>query len=150
MWHTVLIALHALSGAVALMTGLVAHRGRALFETYLWSLVATVIFLALAVVEEWSRLDAAAQVLFAAFTGLGVVMVWLATRARGLPLSPRYVSLVGFTVVALFDAFIVITVLNVGAPVFLVVASGVLVAIGGHFVLRAINARLLSEVAASR
>jgi hypothetical protein len=39
--------------------------------------------------------------------------------------------------IALFDAFVVITVLNAGAPVWLVVASGVLIAVAGHFALRA-------------
>lgn len=138
MWHAILIALHAFTGTVALGAGLVAHRRRVLFGTYLWSLVATVVFLAAAVVEEWALLDGLSRALFTAFAGLGVVMVWLALDARRVPvLSEPYVDRVGFTLVALFDAFIVITVLNLGAPVWLVVASGVAVAIAGHFVLRA-------------
>ncbi|MPZ80909.1 MAG: hypothetical protein GEV28_11130 [Actinophytocola sp.] len=142
--HAVLIALHALTGTVALLAGCVAHRRRAYFEVYLWSLVATVAFLAAAVAEEWSRLDAVSRALFAAFVVLGLVMLWLACTARRLPApSPRYVDRVGFTLVALFDAFIVITVLNLGAPVALVVASGVVVAVAGHFALRAAKAETL-------
>jgi hypothetical protein len=138
MWHTILIAAHAIAGTVALLAGLVAHRGRALFDTYLWSLVATIALLAAAVFEEWGRLGGAARALFIAFVVLGGVMVWLAATARRLPArSPAYVDRVGFTLVALFDAFVVITVLNLGAPVALVVASGVVVAVAGHFVLRA-------------
>jgi hypothetical protein len=140
MWHTVLIGLHAVSGTLALLTGCLAHRGRALFGIYLWSLVATVAFLGAAVVEEWPRLDTLSRGLFGAFTVLGLVMVWLAVDARRLPApSPRYVDRVGFTVVALFDAFVVITVLNTGAPVAVVVGAGVVVAVAGHFVLRAVK-----------
>jgi hypothetical protein len=146
MWHTVLISLHAIGGTIALLAGCLAHRGRALFRTYLWSLVATIAFLGAAVVEEWSRLDALSRGLFGAFVVLGLVMVWLAFDARRLPApSPLYVDRVGFTVVALFDAFVVIAVLNAGAPVALVVAAGVVVAVAGHFVLRAVKAAVGGE-----
>lgn len=137
MWHTILIALHASAGTVALLAGLVAHRGRTWFAVYFWALVATVVTLAAAVAQEWALLDPAARLLFVTFTGLGVVMVWLARNAHG----PRYVDRVGFTLVALFDAFVVITVLNAGAPVAVVVGAGVVVAVAGHFVLRAVKAR---------
>lgn len=140
MWHTVLIALHAISGTIALLVGCLAHRARAMFRIYFWSLVATIAFLGAAVAAEWPRLDALSRGLFGAFAVLGLVMVWLAFDARRLPApSPRYVDRVGFTVVALFDAFVVITVLNAGASVALVVASGVVVAVAGHFVLRAVK-----------
>jgi hypothetical protein len=146
MSHTLLIALHALAGTVAPLAGCVAHRGRALFATYLWSLTATVVFLGAAVAEEWARLDGLSRALFGAFAVLGLVMLWLAFDARRLPTrSPGYVDRVGFTLVGLFDAFIVITVLNLGAPVALVVGSGVLVAIGGHFVLRGAKARISAQ-----
>lgn len=144
--HTVLIALHALTGAVALLAGCVAHRRRGYFEVYLWSLVTMVVFLAAAVAEEWTTIDGVSRVLFAAFVALGLAMLWLAFGARRLPApSPRYVDRVGFTLVALFDAFVVITVLNLGAPVALVVASGVAVAIAGHVALRAAKAATVRD-----
>ncbi len=71
---------------------------------------------------EWAELPAGTRVLFTAFALLGVVMLWRAARARPIrpsrrvPPSARYVEHVGFTLVALFDAFIVILVLNIGAP----------------------------------
>ena len=140
MWHGVLIGLHAGTGVLALLAGLGAHRGPRWFAVYLWSLVATMVFLAAAVVEEWATLDVAARVLFTAFVGLGVVMVRLAVQARGLGLTPRHVDLVGFTLVALFDAFMVITVLGAGATT--AVAAGVVVAITGHVALRTTKTRL--------
>ncbi len=140
--HTILIALHAATGTIALVTGLFAllREGR-LFGTYLTSLAATTAFLAAAVVAEWSALGAGARALFTAFVLLAMVMVARAVLARRmLPVGeqppPAYVEHVGFTLVALFDAFAVIAVLNAGAPIWLVVASGVLIAGAGHVVLR--------------
>ena len=143
MWHTVLIALHAIAATVALLAGGVAHRGRVLFDVYLWSLVAAIGFLVAAVLEGWARSDGGTRLLFGAFAVLGGVLVALAVSARGLEISPVYVDRVGFTLVALVDAFIVVTVLNLEAPVALVVGSGVVVAIGGHFVLRAAKAGMV-------
>lgn len=152
MGHATLIGLHAASGGIALIAGLVAHRGRVLFAVYWWALVATIVFLVAVVAEEWSRIDALSLVLFAAFAVLGAYMIGRAELARriqpaGAPPSPRYVEHVGFTVVGLFDAFIVITVLNVGAPVALVVAAGVLVAVAGHFAIHAVRARVVPVAA---
>ncbi len=145
--HSLLIALHAGTGVIAMLTGGVAlFRGGRLFHTYLGSLAATTLFLALAVAAEWSVLDAGSRVLFTAFTVLAVVMVVRGVLARRLPpRSPAYLEHVGFTLIALFDAFVVIAVLNAGAPVWLVVVSGVLIAVAGHFALRATKRALAGE-----
>lgn len=142
MFHTVLIALHAGTGVLALLAGTVALlRAGRFFGTYLVSLVATTVFLAGAVVTDWVVFDPGTRVLFTALVLLAVVMVArgvLAGRVRptaGRP-SPGYLEHVGFTLVALLDAFVVVTVLNAGAPVWLVVASGVLLAGAGHVALR--------------
>ena len=54
----------------------------------------------------------------------------------------------GFTLVALFDAFVVILVLDLGAPGWLVAAAGVLIAVAGHLALRAVRERLIETTAA--
>lgn len=82
MWHTIFIAAHAVMGGVALLAGCVAIGRRALFGTYLWSLVAMEVFLALAIAAEWAVIDVAARVLFVAFALLGLVMLWRAELAR--------------------------------------------------------------------
>lgn len=149
--HSLLIALHAGTGVVAMLAGAVAlFRGGRLFGTYLVSLIATTLFLALAVAAEWTVLGAGSRVLFTAFTLLAVVMVARGVLAgRLLPAgrrpSPVYLEHVGFTLVGLLDAFVVIAVLNAGAPIWLVVASGVLLAIAGHFALRATKRALAGE-----
>jgi hypothetical protein len=139
MWHAILIATHAVAGLIALVTGLVAMRFGRLFDAYLASLAAMTGFLMLAIAEEWDTLDTGARVLFTAFAGLAIVMVWRAVLARRMLAagpSARYLDHVGFNTVALFDAFLVIAVLNAGAPVWIVVGTGVMIAIAGHFALR--------------
>lgn len=139
MWHAIFIAAHAVTGVIALVTGLIAMWLRRLFDVYLGSLAAMTAFLMVAIVAEWGTLDTAARVLFTAFAGLAIIMVWRAVLARRLLAdgrSARYLDHVGFTVVALFDAFVVIAVLDAGAPVWVVVGAGVMIAIAGHFALR--------------
>ena len=113
-----------------------------------------VVFLALAVTAEWSRLDAATRLVFTGFVALGGFMLWHAACARSIrPASagpsPRYVEHIGFTLVALLDAFLVVAVLNLGASGWVVAAVGLLVAGAGHFVLRAVRDRLVPTVSAA-
>ncbi|MFF4795375.1 hypothetical protein ACFY2M_37940 [Streptomyces sp. NPDC001276] len=142
MWHTGLVALHALAGVAALASGFVAARTGRLFDVYLWSLAGMAIFLAAAVAIAWAQVDLGARVLFVVFLVLAGFLVWLAARARHIrprgadrP-SRRYLDHVGFTLVALLDAFAVIVVLDLGAPIWLVVATGVVIAFAGHLALR--------------
>ena len=149
MLHTVLIALHALAGVVALVTGAIALRAGQYFDVHLVSLTAMTVFLTFAVVAEWTVLDAGGRALFTVFALLAVVMVVrgvLARRLRpvGRP-SPGYVEHVGFNLIALLDAFVVIAVLNAGAPIWLVVTSGVVLAVAGHFALRRTKQLLVGE-----
>ncbi len=154
MWHTIFITVHAVAGGIALLAGCVAIGRRTLFRTYLWSVVAMEVFLVLAIAEAWATIGVATRVLFAAFAALGVYMVWRADQARqsqpsgSAGPSTAYVAHVGFTIVALFDAFIVILVLDIGAPGWLVAAAGVLIAVAGHFALRAVRERLVDTMAA--
>lgn len=148
MWHTVFIAAHAAAGGIALLTGCVTIARRALFRTYLTGLIIMELALLLAVAVEWAGLDPGTRVLFGALTALGLVMLWRAESARRLvprigarPSAP-YVAHVGFTLVSLFDAFVVVLVLDLGAPGWLVATSGVAIAVAGHFALRWARVRL--------
>ncbi len=149
MLHTTFIVLHALAGTAAFAAGCVAlRRGRG-FPVYLWSMIAMAVFLVAAVVSEWNLLDSTTRAVFAAFVVLAGFMLWRAGRARSLRPTPSagpsvaYFEHIGFTLVALFDAFVVVSVLNAGAPGWLVAAVGVAIGIAGHFVLVAVRARLV-------
>jgi hypothetical protein len=151
--HNVFIATHAGAGVLAFAAGVIAiPRGR-LFAVFLWTLVGTIAFLMAALAVEWDALETTEQVIFAALTVLGVYMVIRAVQAgkirparTGGP-TPAYVDHVGFNLIALFDAFVVILVLDLGGPIWLMMAVAVAVAIVGHFVVRAVKHRLTGQIA---
>ncbi|OLF17879.1 hypothetical protein [Actinophytocola xanthii] len=156
MVHDMFVAAHAAAGLLALVTGGLALRRGRLFDVYLGALAGMGVFLVLALAVSWTETDSVARVLFTALAGLAAVMVWRAVLARrdrpsaGGP-SDSYLEHVGFTLVGLSDGFAVVAVLNAGAPLWLVVGTGVGVALAGHFVLRWVKAALTrpAEVAAA-
>jgi hypothetical protein len=129
--HTTLIALHTAAGLIALAAGCLAAARGSRFALYFWSLVACIALLVPAIAVDWGDLGTATRIVFPALIGLGLYMVWRATRARGRLETPGGVSSdayfedVGFTLIALFDAFVVIAVLDLGAPGWLIAAAGV-------------------------
>ncbi len=150
MWHTIFISTHAATATTALIAGIVAvPRGR-LFGVYLASLVMMEVFLVLAIGVQWTANDGATRLIFTVLAALGVGVVWCGLQARRVrprdddagP-SPRYFASIGFTLVALVDAFLVIAVLNLGAPGWALATTGVLIAGIGHIVLRVERRRLV-------
>lgn len=154
MWHMILISAHAVAATAALIAGLVALPRARLFGVYLWCLVAMEVFLVAAIAVEWSVNVGTTRVIFSALAALGAVVVWRGLRARRVRTrddagpTARYFESVGFTLVALVDAFLVIAVLNAGAPGWAVAATGALVAAIGHVVLRVGRRRLVPEMRA--
>lgn len=150
--HAALITLHATTGLVALAAGSLSVRRPAYVRVYLWSLVACIVLLAAAVAIDWNELDDGSRALFAAFGALGAYMIWRAARASAhLPSTvherPAYLDRIGFTLVALVDAFLVILVLDLGAPIWLVVTAGVLGAAAGHRTITMLKRRARPETA---
>jgi hypothetical protein len=151
MLHTALISIHAASGVVAFAAGCAAIRRRSFFSVYLWSLASLLVFLVLAVATDWPQLDAVARILFAAFVPFGGVMAWQALEARRrLPAAhaaptAAYLNHLGFTLVALFDGFVVILAIDLGAVTWMAAVVGGLGAVAGHLALRAVKARTASR-----
>lgn len=156
MWHTAFIALHAALGVVAFGAGVAALTRRRPFGFYLWSLAGMAIALVLAVAAEWEVLDAASRILFAALITLAAYMVWRGFRARATrptpaePPSAGYLDHVGFTLVGLADAFIVVSVFRLGVPGPAVAVIGVGIAIAGHLFLRRLSGKLAAPVRTER
>lgn len=139
--HVTLIAIHATAGIAALIAGLAAIRRRRWFPPYLSALIVTLLALAAVVALDWSTLNLATRGVYAGFLVFAAVLIGQGERARraqlqratrGHAADRTYTAAVGFTVVALFDAFVVIAVLDLGAPVWLLVVVGVLIAAVGH------------------
>ena len=141
--HTTMIVLHAAAGTVALVAGPLAFSGRRrALDVHLPALVLMQVGLTGAVVVGWSTDDTGGRVLLSALLVLGLVVVGRGFEARwrrpapGEPGGGRYRAAIGFTVVALVDAFLVVSVMDLGAPVSVVAGTGVGVAVVGHLVLR--------------
>jgi hypothetical protein len=105
---------------------------------YLWSLIACIGFVAAAVAVDWGGLGSGSRVLFVALLILGCYMIARGARARrelvaGPGRAPsRYMDDVGFTLIALFVAFVVIAALDLGASGFVAVLIAVLGVLIGH------------------
>lgn len=154
MWHAIFITAHAVTATIALLAGLIAMPRARLVGSYLASLVAMQVFLLLAIAAEWAINDVTTRLVFIGLAVLGAVMVWRGLRAvqirprRGDSPSARYVYHLGFTLIALVDAFLVVAVLNAGAPGWAVASTAVLVAAIGHVVLQGARRRIVASLPA--
>ena len=148
MAHAVLITLHATAGVIAFGTGCAALRRGGYFTAYLWSLMAMVGFLALAVGVDWPTLSTPERGVFTAFIALGGYVVWRAEQARRLrratdPVArARLTDHVGFGLVALFDGFVVILALDIGAPGWVATGAGIAGVAGGHHAIDSVKRRI--------
>ncbi len=148
MEHTVLIAAHTAAGLGAFTAGCLALTRRSYFTVYFCSLVFLVVFLAAVVAVDWTGLNTASRAVFAAFTGLGGYMIWRAVQARRLQQATslqqraRRIDHIGFSLVALFDGFVIILALDLGAPSWLAIVVAVAGIAAGHTTLRRLKRQL--------
>lgn len=147
MWLA-LIVLHAAAGLAAFSVGiaalnpLVVARHRWIPGAVVWMLVGLVVFMVGAMAAHWSALETASQIVFTGLVGLGCYMVWRARQARqtaSTPIAERdrsgYVDDIGFVLISLFDGFIIVLALDLGAPAWLVAGGAIgAVLIGHHLV----------------
>lgn len=153
MVHTLLIGGHAAAGFVALIAGCLAIRHQRAVPVYLGSVLALVVFLAAAVVLDWASLGTSARVTFAALIVLGGYVFWRAVQAArsrrpGVgPQSAQFLDHLGFTLISLLVGFVAIAVLDLGAPLWGVVASAIGCIIVGHITLQRVKTRESEHVA---
>ncbi|WP_460348290.1 hypothetical protein [Actinoallomurus acanthiterrae] len=109
-------------------------------------------FLVLAIAADWAAIAPSSRLLFVLFALLELIMVGRAGRARRIRPSDNarplagYIDHVGFTLIALFDAFIMILVLDLSGPGWLVAGAGYAIAVAGRFTLRTVRAHLAEPV----
>lgn len=144
--YGVLIWSHAATATVALVAAF-GSRDRRWFGVYHVAMWAMVGFLVAAVAVDVGGRDLARHLVTAALVVLAAVMVWRAELARRTRITdpPRFVGHVGFTIVGLIDAFVVVTVVNSGAPGWLTATVGVLIAVAGHLVIHAVRDRAAAK-----
>jgi hypothetical protein len=145
MLHTVMIVLHATAGVVAFAAGSFAlfppraeQRATQLFWVYLVSLGLLVVFLVGAMAAHWQELGTTERVIFSALLVLGLYMVRRALMAQGL-LRRRgeawrvpYMEHIGFTLISLWDGFVIVLAIDLGAPGWLVAVLAVLGVVAGN------------------
>ncbi len=156
MLHTLLIAAHAVGGTAAFAAGCLALRPPPrgvppTFRVYLGALGVMVLFVVLAVALDWGTLDSGSRVLLGALIVLALYVGWRGWQAyqmlqrRGAGWIDAYLDGVGFTLIALFDGFVIITALDLGAPVWLIVVIGVLGILVGRGALRRTKTRVARD-----
>jgi CDP-diglyceride synthetase len=147
MLHGALIALHATTGVLSFAAGALAMRPGAsavTFRVYFWSLVAMLLFLAGAVAVAWPDLDSTTRLVYTGLAVLGAYMLWRANRARTLLARQErgpFLDDIGFTLISLFDAFVIVAAADLGAPGWLVAVVGVVGALAGARVVNRVKAR---------
>lgn len=155
--HDVLIALHALAGVVCFGAGALSLRVSAAqswrFQVFVVSLAAMWLFLLGAVAVDWSGISAGTRWLYAGLLGLGLYMLWRGARARarlrtqGDGWRPRYIDDLGFTLISLFDGFVIVSAMDLSAPAWLVVIVAVAGVAASILAVRRIKATLGTEPA---
>lgn len=145
--HVLLIGLHAAAGTTALLAGVVAIWKPRLLPLYLIALVACILLLAGAIADDWEGLGTTTRVLYLALLLLGGYMIWcgqqvLLLHRHAMANTGRYFDRLGFTLVALLDAFAIILVLRLGAPTWTAVTTALVVTAGGNQAIRMRNRRV--------
>jgi len=141
--HSLLIAIHAACAAAAFVLGLIVtirvpDRLNWTFRAYLIALALMIAFLVLVVVVDWPQLDTTRRGVYSGLPLLIGYTGWRAWQAgvgltrQGDPWIDEYLENVGFTLIALFDGFVIVAAIDAGAPTWLVLAIGVLGIAGGR------------------
>ncbi len=154
MFHTVLIAAHAASGLAAFVLGFVGLRPitkgmPTLVGPYLGALWLMVVFLVVVVGVDWMGLDPASRAAYGGLTLLALYTGWRGwgalrnLRSRAVGWKGGYIDDVGFTLIALFDGFVIVSALDLGAPIWLVVVVGVLGILAGRSGVRRMKERVV-------
>jgi hypothetical protein len=152
MLHATLITLHATAavlcfsfGAATLQAHATNSSRRGLFHYYLIALIAMIVFLAGAILAHVTQLGGTQRAIFLGLFVLSLYMLFRGLQARTELFSPRddrlggYVHHIGFTLISLFEGFIIVTAIDLGTPGWLTAGAAVLGVIVGSRVLHRIQ-----------
>jgi uncharacterized membrane protein len=125
-FHDVLIILHAVAATISFFAGCLLIffanyiSNQRLFSLYWWSLIGMVVLLLGAILVYWIQYSNAERIIFPGLFVLGLYMLYRAKRANDLLRTRQndwrhsYIEHIGFTLVSLFEGFIIVSGLNTG------------------------------------
>ena len=132
-------------GYLAVLSRVTYESRRRRFGYYFVMLAGMVVFLAGAIAAHATQLAATQRVIFSGLFVLSLYMLFRAAQARSALSSQRdkwfirYVDDIGFTLIALFEGFIIVSGIDLGAPGWLIAAAAVLGVVAGNVVVRRIQ-----------
>jgi hypothetical protein len=100
-----------------------------------------VVLLIGAMLVYWNEYSSTEHIVFPILLGLGMFMLYRAQNAGRLLRSQQddwtlgYIEHIGFTLISLFEGFIIVTVLNAGGPGWLVALLAILGVLVGRWVI---------------
>ena len=145
--HNILIMLHATAATISFFVGCLLIfaptyiSNQRLFGLYWWSLVGMVILLIGAMLVYWNEYSETERIVFPVLLGLGMFMLYRAQNASRLLKAQQngwkfgYIEHIGFTLISLFEGFVIVTVLNAGGPGWLVALLAILGVFGGRWMI---------------
>ena len=151
--HNLFILLHTVAAIVSFFAGSLLLFSRTyatnerLFGLYFWSLAAMAVLLAGAIIVYWKEYTDTEQIVFPGLLGLALFMLFRGWGA-GLVLHTQqkdwrlgYIEHIGFTLISLFEGFIIVSGLNSGLPGWLVALVAVIGLLMGRWVIASAKRR---------
>ena len=145
--HNILIILHAISATICFFVGcfLILSPQRSMdqpwFNFYWWTLVGMVILLAGAILVSWANYSGVERIIFPGLLVLAIYMLYRARNANLLRKTQQnnwtqgYIEHIGFTLISLFEGFIIVSGLNSGIPGWLVALLAILGVLAGRWII---------------
>ena len=153
MFHNLLIVVHALSALIALVVGSwliykLRQREDKRFLVYLGALVSMLIFMILAILTAWADLANVTRGIFSGLAILGLYMLFRGfqarqvLRAQGAGWEGHFIDHVGFTLISLFDGFVIVSVFDLHSPIWLILLIAVAAVVIGINIIKSVKHRL--------
>jgi len=115
-----------------------------------------VVLLADAIFVYWSQYTSLERIIFPALLGLGIFMFLNARIASGLLKAekknwkPGYIESIGFTLISLFEGFIIVSGLHSGMPGWLVAAIAIFSVLGGRWLIAYAKQRTVEPIGSKK
>jgi uncharacterized membrane protein YfcA len=145
--HSVFISLHAAAAIISFFTGcflIFSTRNTGMqrgYGLYWWTLLGMVVLLAGAILVYWTEYSSVERIIFPGLFVLGIYMLYRARNAGQLLEEQQndwrhnYIEHIGFTLISLFEGFIIVGGLNSGFPVWLVAVLAIFGVLVGRWLI---------------